>query len=207
MENEIKNIPDIIEGTEEALDIINPNLNGISNAVAEAGTYLDLTVNALTVKANFVMENATYKAAFLLSAFPLGSIFFTAVNSNPSTWLGGTWIQWGSGRVPVGVYTSDTNFNTVEKTGGATTVTLGVNEMPAHRHDVSDDRNTDCRYGSEAAGTANPNSKWVPTGWLTDWTVVKGNRAYTMNTISVGGGAAHSNLQPYITCYMWKRTA
>ena len=26
-------------------------------------------------------------------------------------------------------------------------------------------------------------------------------------TGSTGSGTAHNNLQPYITCYMWKRTA
>lgn len=33
----------------------------------------------------------------------------------PLTYFGGTWVAWGSGRVPVGINTSDSNFNTVEK--------------------------------------------------------------------------------------------
>ena len=42
----------------------------------------------------------------------------TAENTNPSTYLGGTWVAWGAGKVPVGVDTTDTDFATVEKTGG-----------------------------------------------------------------------------------------
>ena len=30
---------------------------------------------------------------------------------------GGTWVSWGSGRVPVGVNTNDSDFKTVERTG------------------------------------------------------------------------------------------
>ena len=41
-------------------------------------------------------------------------------------------MAWGTGRVPVGVNANDTNFATVEKTGGASTVTLTTAQMPSH---------------------------------------------------------------------------
>ena len=65
-------------------------------------------------------------------------------NTNPSTFFGGTWVAWGTGRVPVGVDTADTNFATVEKTGGSNTHThsqgatgstvLKLSQIPAHNH-------------------------------------------------------------------------
>lgn len=49
----------------------------------------------------------------------IGSLIFDTKNINPSTYLGfGTWQLWGSGCVPVGVDTTQTEFNIVEKTGG-----------------------------------------------------------------------------------------
>lgn len=42
-----------------------------------------------------------------------------------------SWAAWGTGRIPVGINTSDTNFNTMEKTGGTATVTLTATQIPA----------------------------------------------------------------------------
>ena len=43
----------------------------------------------------------------------------SANNTSPASLFGGTWQSWGSGRVPIGVNTSDSEFSTVEKTGGS----------------------------------------------------------------------------------------
>ncbi len=56
---------------------------------------------------------------------PVGSIYVSVSATNPAATLGyGTWQSFGSGRVLVGVDTGDTDFDTVEETGGAKTVTF-----------------------------------------------------------------------------------
>ena len=121
--------------------------------------------------------------------YPVGSIYMSVNNTNPSTFFGGTWVSWGAGRVPVGVDTNDTDFATVEKTGGEKTHTLTVSEMPSHKHTV------------EAIGSGTTQQE------LTAFNVgtTSGIDSYA-GTDFTGGGQAHNNLQPYITCYMWKRT-
>ena len=127
------------------------------------------------------------KQLFLLM-HRVGDIIFSTSDENPSTIYGGTWVAWGKGRVPVGVDTSDSDFNTVEKTGGEKEHTLTVDEMPSHKHD----------FGQQFTG--------MP--------VLSGNYGYYMiagtqtDVIkNTGGNQPHNNLQPYITCYMWKRIA
>ena len=120
--------------------------------------------------------------------YPVGSIYMSVNNTNPSTFFGGTWEAWGAGKVPVGVDTNDTDFATVEKTGGEKTHTLTVSEMPSHKHTV------------EAIGSGTTQQE------LTAFNVgtTSGIDGYA-GTDFTGGGQAHNNLQPYITCYMWKR--
>jgi hypothetical protein len=57
-------------------------------------------------------------------AFPVGSVFIAVVSTDPATLLGyGTWSAFGAGRVLIGLDSGDANFDTVEETGGAKTVT------------------------------------------------------------------------------------
>lgn len=60
--------------------------------------------------------------------YPIGSIYLSVKNTNPSKWFGGTWVSWGTGRVPVGVDTTQTEFNAVEKTGGS-------KYLQSHKHE------------------------------------------------------------------------
>ena len=128
--------------------------------------------------------------------YPVGSIFMSATLSTASAVgnaLGGTWVAWGEGKVPVGVDTSQTEFDTVEETGGEKTHTLTTAEIPSHQHQ------------EDIKSTANnSNAETHVTAW--GHPSATGSSGYR-TTYSTGGGGAHNNLQPYITCYMYKRTA
>ena len=128
--------------------------------------------------------------------YPVGSIYMSVNNTNPSTFFGGTWEAWGAGKVPVGVDTADTDFNAVEKTGGEKTHILTVNEMPKHSHSLP----------TFYSNPEKENITFADSAFNAD-KASDGNVSNGGQVISTGGGQAHNNLQPYITCYMWKRTA
>ena len=162
-------------------DINGSASEAFSATTATAGT--DSTVVATTAFVGAALTAATINAL----VYPVGSIYFNAqVATNPATLLGfGTWAAYGGGRVMVGVHSSGT-FDGLNETGGAETHTLTTAEMPAHTH----------TYGKS---TTSENMS------IHDITGLRG--AATTNTSSTGGGDAHNNIQPYITVYMWKRTA
>jgi hypothetical protein len=117
-------------------------------------------------------------------AFPVGSIYISVVSTDPSSLLGyGTWVAFATGRTLVGIDTGQSEFDSVEETGGAKTHTLTVNEMPSHTHSVA--------FSSGSTGNFS-NGNVTQSGG---------------NTGATGGDQPHNNLQPYIVVYMWKRTA
>lgn len=176
-------------------------------------------------------------AALMLQIYPVGSIYMSVNNTNPGDFFGGIWVPWGSGRVPVGVDITDADFNTVDKTGGAKTHTLTTAQIPSHNHTASTDSTGahshsgtaasagDHRHsqsGRQAAGSisAAVAESYGSYGTLrtiyTDYggahthsisTNSTGSHSHTVTVNNSGSGNAHNNLQPFITCYMWKRTA
>lgn len=166
---------------------------------------------------------------------PVGHIRMETTNTNPATYLGfGTWVLWGSGRVPVGVDTTDNDFQTVERTGGSKTVNIShshtiashnhggstgstaltINQIPAHTHDV-------WQTSGGSAQSTEANALSGATVWsrnlrnVPNFAKSEGGGAGHSHTIdasgqqttSTVGSTALSLLQSYITCYMWKRTA
>lgn len=138
--------------------------------------------------------------------YPIGSIYMSVNNTNPSTLFGGTWVSWGNGKVPVGVDTTDTNFDTVEKTGGEATHTLTLDEIPSHAGHLTGN-------AGGVTGQGNALKKWLADSNMYTGTVNQSfgwdfnSNEYYPHNVNRGGGQSHNNLQPYITCYMWKRTA
>ena len=104
---------------------------------------------------------------------------------------GGTWVAWGTGRVPVGVDPNDSDFNAPNKTGGSKTVTLTLEQIPSHKHGFSSGR----WLWAERAGGGDIINSQSETSYRFD-----------RETTAKGGGKSHQNLQPFMTIYMWRRT-
>ena len=103
--------------------------------------------------------------------------------------FGGTWQQIAQGRTLVGVDTSQTEFNTVKKTGGS-------KYLQRHSHYGIFGGNGAERKGGWGTGTTH-------TGTLNEMTDVAWEQLHT----GEAGDGDSGNLQPYYTCYIWLRTA
>ena len=83
--------------------------------------------------------------------YPVNTIYISISSTNPSTMFGGTWVSWGSGKFLVGVNTSSSYFNTVEKVGGSTDAVV-IN----HAHTTTVKYATDGATGGTAARCVRP---------------------------------------------------
>lgn len=134
-----------------------------------------------TLGSNYILDNV----------YPVGSIYMSVNSTNPKNLFGGTWEQI-QGRFLFGM---NSNYP-AGSTGGEVTHKLTYNEMPEHAHEM---------YSGNGGG----DSTWTPnvgtylvdsvTSEKTTWWAQIG-----MNT--AGGSAAHNNMPPYLSVYIWKRT-
>lgn len=187
-------------------DLIAELPSGNTNtAITALENFRDLRYAKYDANGNDISDTYATKSdlnAGLQRLYPVGSIYFSAVGTNPSELFGfGTWQAWGAGRVPVGVDASQTEFNAVEKTGGEKAHALTINEMPSHTHEIS--------YRPIGDPSDDPFALFKSEGGITGTYNSPGTELSqdALEAKAAGGGQAHNNLQPYITCYMWKRTA
>ena len=134
-----------------------------------------------TIGSNFVLDNV----------YPVGSIYMNVNSTNPGTLFGGTWEQI-QGRFLLGMSSS----YPAGSQGGESTHKLTTSEIPSHSHVALygfDGAVDDFLGGSGADYGARPGSANATN--------------YPYNTSSTGGGQPHNNMPPYLSVYIWKRTA
>lgn len=120
-----------------------------------------------------------------LMPFLVGDLFFTTNNTNPANRFGGTWQLYGKGRTIVGYDPDDTDFDTIGKTGGS-------KYLQQHTHSVNDRATTFSGTGNHAPSQTSGDRSWNNLGVGNVQGVQTGNSG---------------NLQPYITTYIWIKTA
>lgn len=133
--------------------------------------------------------------------YRIGDLFLTTIATNPSNYLGGKWELFGPGRCLVCVDTSDSNFNTVKKTGGS-------KYLQSHRHYLWGDGRSNGNY--DISNYPNMITAYYATSNATDLTYsIRGSASSEAKYGPSGnaGSGNSENLQPYITCYVWIRTA
>lgn len=115
---------------------------------------------------------------------PSGAVMAFDLASCPPGW---SLYAAANGKVIVGLSSSDSEFNSLGKTGGEKSHALSIAEMPSHTHNYIGGRGGP--YSSYGAYSADP-------------------AAYMYTTYSTGargGSGAHNNLQPYVTLIYCKK--
>lgn len=199
-----------IEGLQEALDGKQPSgnyLTGESDPTvpswAKADTkpsYTASEVGALAAEgtaADSTKLGGKTWDDLMLTIYPVGSIYMSVNSANPAALFGGTWEQIED----TFLLAAGSSYG-AGSTGGEAQHALTEEEMPEHDHDMPAHLFSwgqgvdDTVYApvSAASGTATNNYLYTLQG---EWN----------KTGSVGGGAAHNNMPPYLAVYVWKRVS
>jgi len=196
-------------------------LNVSSNATISGNTNVNIIHSTKSDKKLSFLE-------IINVIYPIGTLYTTTIATNPGTTFGvGTWEVYGEGKVLVGKSSSGT-FATAGSIGGVESVTLtsAQSGVPAHGHTTT----TDSHYHNLFGSTANDYDDNLTGIYGTEGQIgIVGNgggiwgpdndgshRQYIMNdshshtvndNTAQNAASAHTNLQPYVVVYMWKRTS
>lgn len=151
-------------------------------------------VNGETIATAERMKHIEDGIADLYNAiFPIGQIVIKGDNEDYSNWLGFTWERTAVGKVLVGIDSTDTDFNTIGKTGGEKTHTLTVDEMPKHTHNLK---------------TGAKTNAWKEPNYTIGYQYQEASAIVSSEGIeNTGENQPHNNLQPYQVVAYWKRIA
>ena len=222
----------IVKGTEidDEFDALQTAVNSKANTNNAALTGTPTAPTASFGTDSTQLSTTAFVQAAMAAVYPVGSIYSNAaVATNPATLLGfGTWSAYAAGRVLVGLDSGNEAFDALEETGGSADQT---NVAHAHTFDgTTEEEGAHTHFSHDATGNSSailtdtnypargydPGSRSATqnTGIDGEATIGLTSEAPTHTHVISGtvdsqgtGDGTNANLQPYITVYMWKRTA
>lgn len=150
-----------------------------------------------TVGSNFVLDNV----------YPVGSIYMNVNSTNPGTLFGGTWEQI-QGKFLLGMSSS----YPAGSQGGEAEHTLTASQIPTHSHYLRQLGNTSRTLPSNYA-THDPSEEYYATELTSPGSsylkpnVTWGGYLIAGELLDTPNGQPHNNMPPYLSVYIWKRTA
>lgn len=156
--------------------------------------------------------------------YPVGSIYLSTNATNPTVLFGGTWEAYAQGRVLIGAGTgtdsrSEKKTFTAGSTGGEYNHQLTVGELASHNHtgsatstNLTGKATEDTGQFQSASGIISLSNSQVHIdsgvgggGYRT--ININASHGHTVTVNNTGSGSTHNNIQPYISVYIWHRTA
>lgn len=130
--------------------------------------------------------------------YPVGAIYISTSSTSPASLFGGTWEQ-----IKDRFLLAAGSTYTAGKTGGAATHELTESEMPSHYHTIYQQNSS----GDNSIGLWDTYVKSSYQVLDQKYDSSQNIKAYAYGTGAKGGNAAHNNMPPYLTVYVWKRVS
>ena len=136
--------------------------------------------------------------------YPVGSTYISFNSTNPNTLFGGTWEQIKDTFLLAAgdTYTAGTTGGSADAVTVSHTHTASTNSTGSHKHTFK--YRSNMGTGS-AVGSPHSDSYTSGTGDIE--TNSTGAHSHTVTINSTGVSGTGKNMPPYLTVYMWKRTA
>lgn len=130
--------------------------------------------------------------------YPIGSIYISTNGTSPTTIFGGVWERYGEGKTLVSLDSSNSNFDTVNKTGGKDNVTLSTDNLPSHTHTIPKlTGSSNSAGGHTHTYSGSTNSTGSHTHNASGNTNTTGNHSHTVNIWTSGWGGWPSMTSPF----------
>lgn len=161
-------------------------LNGTSQGAWDGSSAKTIDITAASVGATAIAEAK-------LAAWPIGSIYMSVNSTSPANLFGGTWE-----RISETFLFAASSSYPAGSTGGEFAHKLTQSELPNYSLSVANGSNV---IRSKTGSYADAFVQTQSSGWgIPNW------ESKTVTVASGGSGAAHNNMPPYLSVWIWKRT-